>query len=178
MGVFGVPGPRDFALRVEPRPHDRVERVVVHLTVLGLLDPLTQGCIGGQASRLLQGVGERGQASRREKQGLARGPLERPQGLPATGFVAGKPMANGMALDAQQRGPLLARLGWPARQPIEQLAARSLATMMFPWSPRLEGFDLFSHDWACCVHHRLSSKAHERSSQESRSMHNFQPKII
>jgi hypothetical protein len=163
-GGFCVPGARHLERRFATSPHHRVERVVVNLTVMGLPDPLAQGFIGGQTSRLLQGLCDRGQYLRREGQGLASGHVERQPGLHAPSCVAGEPMADGMAMDSQQLGHLLAGLGLPTRQHIEHLESRFLATMRFPLSPLLEGLDIFSNNWDSFAHHLLSSKATGRPS--------------
>jgi hypothetical protein len=58
-GFFCVTGSRHLELGLEVGAHNRVERVVVDVQVIGLLDPLPQRVIRGKAAglpeRLLQG---------------------------------------------------------------------------------------------------------------------------
>jgi hypothetical protein len=59
--VFCVTGARDLELGLEPRPHNGVERVIVDLQMIRLLDPVPQGFIRGQPGRLPERLFNRSQ---------------------------------------------------------------------------------------------------------------------
>jgi hypothetical protein len=65
-GVCCVTGPRPLELRVEPGADDGVERVIVDLQMVSLLDPWAQRFLGGETGRWPEGPLNRGQHMRRE----------------------------------------------------------------------------------------------------------------
>jgi hypothetical protein len=95
--------------------------MVVDIQVIALPDPLPQGFIGSKAGRLPERLLKGGQYVWAERQGLARWHVEVQQGLQATRGIAREPMADGIAVDTQQLGHILARLGLPAGQQVEHL---------------------------------------------------------
>ncbi len=123
-------GPRALERRVEPGADDGREGVILALQMVGLLAPLAQRFIGGKAGRLAERLVNGGQHVWGQRKGLASRDLQGPQGLQAARFIAGEPVAAGVAMDAQPLGHLLAGLGWPAGEPIEHLEAWLLATIL------------------------------------------------
>ena len=55
-------------------------------------------------------------------------------------------MANGIAMDAQELGRMLACLGLPAGQQLEHREPWFLTAIMFALQALLEGFRMFGHD--------------------------------
>jgi len=105
--------------------------VIVDVQVMGVFDPLTELDIGGKASGLPEYLLQRGQRGWRERHGFASRHVQRQQGVQASRFVEHEPMADGVAMDAQQVRHLLAGVGLPAGQQVEHLEPGSLAPVMF-----------------------------------------------
>jgi hypothetical protein len=158
-GFFCVTGPCHLELRLEPGPDHGVERVVVDLPVMDLLHPLAQRFVGGNPGwlpeRLLQGV----QHIWGQGDGLPSRHVHIQQGLQASGLVNGEPVANGMAMDAQQPGHGLTCLGLPAGQHIEHLEAWFLMTIALPSYAFFERDTIFGHNREDLAHRLLSSMA-------------------
>jgi hypothetical protein len=127
---FGVTGPGHFELGFELGAHNGVAGMRVDIQVVGLLNPLTQGRIGGKTSRVPANLLPRGQHVWRERQGLAGRHVQIQQGVQAARFLAREPVADGIAVAPQERGHVPAGLGLLAGQPIEPLEPWSRAPVM------------------------------------------------
>jgi hypothetical protein len=145
-GLFGVTRARDLKLGLEPRPYDGVERVIVDLQMIRLLDPLAQCFIGGKPGRLPEGLLDRRQPIGGQPEGLASRDMYRQQGLQAASLVAPAPVADGMAVNSQELGHLHAGLSWPTGQHIQHLEPWFLATITFMLEPLLEDVRILSYD--------------------------------
>jgi hypothetical protein len=126
-GLFRVTGPRDLELGAD----DRVEGVTVDIQVVSPLDPLLQGFTGGKASGLPERLCHGGQHVRNERQELAGRHVQRQQGIQAARCIDGEPVTDSMAMDTQELGHILARVGLTAGQEIEHLEAWLLASIVF-----------------------------------------------
>ena len=127
-GFFGVTRPWDLELGFELGADDGVEGVIMDLPVVGLIDPLAQGFVGGQASGLPERMREGGQDVGGQREGCTSWDIPRQQGLQAPRLVETEPVANGLAMDSQQLRHVWACLGLPTRQQIEPVASRFRAT--------------------------------------------------
>jgi len=130
-GFFCVTGPWHLELGVASGTHDGVERVIIDIQVVNLLDPLAQGFIGGKARRMPECLLQRRQHVWRNREGLASWHIYIQQRVQAARFVAREPVADGIAVDPQQLSHIQACLGLPAGQPVEHLEAWLLATLTF-----------------------------------------------
>jgi hypothetical protein len=128
-----VTGPRDLELGVELGTAAGGEGVIVDRQVRGRLDPRAQGLVGGQAGGLPESMRNGGQHVRGQQEGLTSWDIQRQHGLQAARFIACEPVADGMAMDAQQAGHVLAGLGVPTGEHLEHVEPSFLATCMFMW---------------------------------------------
>jgi hypothetical protein len=108
-----VTGPRDLELGFELGADDGVEGVIVDLQVIGLLDPLAQGLVGGKAGGLPERVLNGGQHVQGQREGLTSGDIQRQPGLQAARVIEREPVADGMAMNGQPVGYVLACLACP-----------------------------------------------------------------
>jgi hypothetical protein len=114
--------------------------------MIGLLDPLPQRFIGGKAGGLPERLRKSGQDIWGERQGLAWRHVQVPQGFQATLGLAGEPVADGMAMDPEQRGHVPAGLGLSAGKEVAHLEPWFPTTVMFTLKALLEGLCIFGHD--------------------------------
>ena len=145
-GFFGVAGPRDLEPGVEPGADNGVERVIVDVQLIAWFDPLAQRLIGGKARRPPEGLLQAGQYVRGQGHGLPSRHVHVQQRRQAACSIDRKPVADGIAMDAQQLGNALAGLRWSAGQAREHLQAWFLATVMFMLQPLLEGIRTLGDD--------------------------------
>jgi hypothetical protein len=141
-----VAGPRHLELGLEFGPDDRVERVIVDVQLLGLLNPLPQRFVGRKAGGLPARLFHGGQYSRGEREGLASRHVQGQQGVQATRFVDGEPVATGMVMNTQELGHVPAGLSLPAGQPIEHLEPWFLATIMCMLEALSQGGPIFGNE--------------------------------
>jgi hypothetical protein len=145
-GFLGGAGPRPLELGVAPGADNRVEGVIVALQLIAWFDPLAQRLIGGNASRPPQGLLQADQDVRGQGDGLPSRQGHLQHRRQAARFVEREPVAEGMAMDTQQLGDVLAGLHLPAGQPREPLQPWCLATVMCMWGPLREGRRIRSND--------------------------------
>src|SRR5262245_37818191 len=115
-GFFCVARPRHLEFGLEPGAHDGVERVILDIEVHRLLDPLSEGLIGGKAFLSPQGRLDRSKHGRRDRERLASGHVAIEQGSETARLVERQPTSDGITMDAQQVGHLLAGVGLTTRE--------------------------------------------------------------
>jgi hypothetical protein len=115
-GFFCVRRPGHFELGLEARAHNGIERLVLDLHAVGPSHPLAQCLIGGEAFGPVEGLLQAGEHCRRKRDRFACGDVGLQQGMKPLGGVKCQPVANCVAVDAQQAGHLLAVVGLPTRQ--------------------------------------------------------------
>jgi hypothetical protein len=139
-GFLGVTGPWDLECGLELGADEAVAGVRVDVQGVRLLAPLAAGFVGGNASRPRQGLGHGRQHRGRQRERLPGGHVQRQAGRQTARCVDGEPVADGRAMDAQERGRVWARVGWPAGPEGEPLEAWRLAPLVVPleaWLQRL-----------------------------------------
>ena len=132
-GLFGGTGPWDLELGFERGADDGGEGVIVDFAGIGLRDPRAQGFVSGTAGGVLERWRTGGPDVGGQREGFPSGDIPCQQGPQAARFVAGAPVAAGMAMDPQPLRHVLACLGLPTRQPREHGESRWRATMLCPW---------------------------------------------
>jgi hypothetical protein len=91
-----------------------------------------------------------------ERQGLAWWHVPGQHGFQAAPGLAGEPVADGLAMDPEQLGPIPAGRGLSAGQPGQPLEPWLLTTVRFTVSARLEGCCLVGNDREGVAHGLLS----------------------
>jgi hypothetical protein len=120
--------------------------VRVDLYVRGRLHPLPQSLIRGNAGRLSEGLHKPGEHIRRQREGLASRDIQRQQGLQSARCVAREPVANGIAVDAQELGYGLTALSLATGQEIEHLQPWLLAASALALEVLLEKRSIFDDE--------------------------------
>ena len=125
-------GPRPLELGLKFGTDDRVERVVVDVQRVRLLNPPAQRCVGRKAGGLSKRLFNGRQHSWGKREGLASRHVQGQQGVQAGGGVAREPVADGLAMHPQELGHGQAALRLPAGQPRAHLEPWLLTAVMFP----------------------------------------------
>jgi hypothetical protein len=104
---LGVTGLWDLELRLEPSPDDRVGGVIVDLHVMGLLHSLPQGLVKANAGGCRSACSKAASTARGSETDF----LHIQQSSQAACLIDAKPVADGMAMNAQELGDIPARVG-------------------------------------------------------------------
>jgi len=129
-----------------------VDGVIAHRDTEGIANPLADGGIGGEAIVVGQAVVELVDLLGCEGGSFAGRHIEREEGWQATIGVAGKPSTNGIAIEAEVGGNVVASLSLATGQQVQGLQALILARVTFLVQHAPEVLSGFVNHWSCFVH--------------------------
>jgi len=112
-----------------------VDGVIAQLNPAGIGQPLTNRPVGGKARWRSQRLLQLGELRGGEWLALAGGDVDGEQGVQAAPFIGGQPAPNGVAVNTQEGGNLLAEAGLTAGQQIQRMESLLPDRMAFLFEP-------------------------------------------